>query len=105
MSAGQAAARGVALTWGILFVLAGCAVGPDFRTPPAPAVDAYRKDALPQATVAANLQAQAMAEQSTARSLELVRTQYRNGAASYLQLLDATRQYQLARIGLIQARA
>lgn len=55
MSAGQVAARGVALTWGILFVLAGCAVGPDFHTPPAPAVDAYRKDALPQATVAAQV--------------------------------------------------
>jgi NodT family efflux transporter outer membrane factor (OMF) lipoprotein len=54
MVVNQAAARGRGLTWGILFVLAGCAAGPDFRTPSAPAVDAYRKDALPAATVAAN---------------------------------------------------
>ena len=51
------------------------------------------------------LQAQAVAEQSASSSLELVRFQYRNGAASYLQVLDATRQYQQARIALIQARA
>ncbi|MGH8123182.1 MAG: efflux transporter outer membrane subunit, partial [Rudaea sp.] len=54
---------------------------------------------------AENLQAQALAEQSAARSLDLVRIQYKDGAASYLQELDATRQYQQARIGLIQARA
>jgi outer membrane protein TolC len=54
---------------------------------------------------AENLQAQAAAEQSTASSLELVNFQYRNGSASYLQVLDATRQHQQARIGLIQARA
>ncbi|GAA0711991.1 efflux transporter outer membrane subunit [Dokdonella soli] len=54
---------------------------------------------------AENLKAQAEAEQSAEHSLELVRTQYKDGAASYLQVLDATRQYQQARIGLIQARA
>jgi NodT family efflux transporter outer membrane factor (OMF) lipoprotein len=54
MVVNQAAARGRGLTWGILFVLTGCAAGPDFRTPPAPSVDAYRKDALPATTVAAN---------------------------------------------------
>ena len=54
---------------------------------------------------AENLQAQALAEQSAAHSLELVRIQYKDGAASYLQELDAIRQYQLAHIGLIQARA
>lgn len=53
---------------------------------------------------AENLQAQAEAGQSAARSLELVQVQYKDGAASYLQVLDATRQYQQARIGLIQAR-
>jgi len=52
-----------------------------------------------------SLQAQASAEKSAASSLELVRFQYRNGSASYLQVLDATRQYQQARIALIQARA
>jgi NodT family efflux transporter outer membrane factor (OMF) lipoprotein len=52
-----------------------------------------------------SLQAQATAENSAGASLELVRFQYRNGAASYLQVLDATRQFQQARIGLIQARA
>jgi NodT family efflux transporter outer membrane factor (OMF) lipoprotein len=54
---------------------------------------------------AQSLQAQAAAEKSAAASLELVRFQYRNGSASYLQVLDATRQYQQARIALIQARA
>jgi NodT family efflux transporter outer membrane factor (OMF) lipoprotein len=51
------------------------------------------------------LAAQAQAEQAAAKSLDLVKAQYRLGAASYLQLLDATRQWQEARIGYIQARA
>jgi NodT family efflux transporter outer membrane factor (OMF) lipoprotein len=51
------------------------------------------------------LAAQASAEQAAAKSLDLVKAQYRLGAASYLQLLDATRQWQQARIGYIQARA
>ncbi len=55
MAAGQAVARTRALTWGILFTLAGCAVGPNFRAPPSPAVEAYRKDALPPATAGANV--------------------------------------------------
>lgn len=54
---------------------------------------------------AENLHAQSDAEQSAQQSLDLVRTQYKDGAASYLQVLDATRQYQQARIGQIQARA
>jgi len=54
---------------------------------------------------AENLRAQSDAEQSAQQSLDLVRTQYKDGAASYLQVLDATRQYQTALIGLIQARA
>lgn len=54
---------------------------------------------------AEDLKAQAEAEQSAQRSLDLVQVQYRDGAASYLQVLDATRQYQQARVGLIQARA
>jgi len=54
---------------------------------------------------AENLHAQAQAEQSAGESLNLVRIQYHDGAASYLQELDATRQYQQARIGFIQARA
>ncbi len=54
---------------------------------------------------AENLKAQADAEQSAQRSRDLVQVQYKDGAASYLQVLDATRQYQQARIGLIQARA
>jgi NodT family efflux transporter outer membrane factor (OMF) lipoprotein len=54
---------------------------------------------------AENLKAQAQAEQSASNSLELVRVQYHDGAASYLQELDATRQYQSAKLGLIQARA
>jgi outer membrane protein TolC len=54
---------------------------------------------------AENLHAQFDAEQSAKKSLDLVNIQYKEGAASYLQVLDATRQYQQARIGLIQARA
>jgi NodT family efflux transporter outer membrane factor (OMF) lipoprotein len=54
---------------------------------------------------AENLQAQAQAKQSAARSLDLLREQYQDGTASYLQVLDATRQYQQAHIGVIQARA
>ena len=51
------------------------------------------------------LQAQSLAEQSASKSLDLVKAQYRIGSASYLQLLDATRQWQLARVGFIRARA
>ena len=54
---------------------------------------------------AENLQAQAEAERSAKSSLDLVRTQYNGGSTSYLQVLDATRQYQQTRIGLIEARA
>ncbi|HVT31571.1 MAG TPA: efflux transporter outer membrane subunit [Rhodanobacteraceae bacterium] len=54
---------------------------------------------------AENLAAQADAEKSAQKSLDLVRIQYKDGAASYLAVLDATRQYQQARIGLVQARA
>ena len=53
MAAGQALARGRALTWGILIALAGCAAGPNFRSPEPPAVDGYRKEPLPQSTAAA----------------------------------------------------
>jgi NodT family efflux transporter outer membrane factor (OMF) lipoprotein len=52
-----------------------------------------------------NLRAQSEAEKSAQQSLDLVNIQYKDGAASYLAVLDATRQYQQARIGLIQARA
>jgi NodT family efflux transporter outer membrane factor (OMF) lipoprotein len=54
MAAHEAAARSWVLTSAILLTLAGCAVGPNFRTPPAPAVNAYSKDALPPSTTAAN---------------------------------------------------
>ena len=51
------------------------------------------------------LEAQSRAEEAASKSLDLVKAQYRIGSVSYLQLLDATRQYQLARMGYIQARA
>jgi NodT family efflux transporter outer membrane factor (OMF) lipoprotein len=50
-------------------------------------------------------QAQFSAEEAASGSLALVKAQYRIGSASYLQLLDATRQWQQARIGLIRAQA
>ena len=64
----------------------------------ADALDAVRFDA--QA-----MQAQAEAEGAAARSLDLVKAQFRIGTASHLQLLDATRGWTQARMGLIQARA
>jgi len=54
---------------------------------------------------AQTLQAQVESEQAAARSLDLAKAQFRIGAASYLQLLDATRSWHLARMGLIRARA
>lgn len=51
------------------------------------------------------LAAQTESEDAASRSLELVKAQYRIGTASYLQLLDATRTWQQARLGLIRARA
>lgn len=51
------------------------------------------------------LAAQSEAEATASRSLELVKAQYRIGSVSYLQLLDATRQWQLARLGYLRARA
>ncbi len=54
---------------------------------------------------AQTLAAQATAEQAASQRLELTRAQYRIGATGYLNLLDAERSYQQARITLIQARA
>ncbi|HET6545183.1 MAG TPA: efflux transporter outer membrane subunit [Rhodanobacteraceae bacterium] len=54
---------------------------------------------------AESLDAQARAEDAAQRSLDLVQSRYRDGAVDYLQVLDSTRQYQQARIALIQARA
>ncbi len=51
------------------------------------------------------LQAQATADGSAQRSLELTQQQYDLGAASYLQLLIAQQQAQQTRIGLIAAQA
>lgn len=50
------------------------------------------------------LQAQAAADASAQRSLELTQQQYRFGAASYLQLLIAQQQTQQTRISLIAAQ-
>jgi len=51
------------------------------------------------------LEAQAEAERSARASLTLAQTQYRLGAVSYLTLLNAQRQHEQARIGLVQAHA
>lgn len=53
---------------------------------------------------AQTLAAQATAEQAASQRLDLTREQYRLGATGYLNLLDAERSYQQARITLIQAR-
>jgi len=54
---------------------------------------------------AAELKAQAEAEAVARESVEMVRRQLQFGAASYLALLLAQRQYEQARIGLVQAQA
>jgi NodT family efflux transporter outer membrane factor (OMF) lipoprotein len=54
---------------------------------------------------ARTLQAQAQAEALSRETLDLTERQYRLGGASYLALLVAQRQYQLARIALVQAQA
>jgi NodT family efflux transporter outer membrane factor (OMF) lipoprotein len=54
---------------------------------------------------AQTLKAQADAEAAARASLDLARQQFRLGGTSYLTLLNAERQHQQARIGLVQARA
>jgi len=51
------------------------------------------------------LQAQGNYYNAANGSLQLAQTQYRIGAASYLQLLDAQRQFSVAQVALVQARA
>jgi NodT family efflux transporter outer membrane factor (OMF) lipoprotein len=54
---------------------------------------------------AAIVQAQMVAEQAAADSLDITRKQYQIGASSYLALLNAQQAYQQTRIALVQARA
>lgn len=54
---------------------------------------------------ALQLHAQSEAEKAAKDTLTLTQTQYKVGAVSYLNLLDAERQYQQAQIGRIQAQA
>lgn len=54
---------------------------------------------------AQTLKAQADAEAAANASLDLARERFQLGAASYLALLNAERQHQQARIGLVQAQA
>ena len=54
---------------------------------------------------AEGLAAQALALDATRESLEQTRRQYQDGSVAYLQVLDATRLYQQARIAVIEARA
>lgn len=54
---------------------------------------------------AQQLHIQTIAEDAATKTLKLTETQYRLGAVSYLNLLDAERQYHQARIGRIQAQA
>jgi len=54
---------------------------------------------------AQGLAAQAIAESTASQQLGLVRQQFQLGATGYLNLLEAERSYQQARIGLIQARS
>ena len=51
------------------------------------------------------LKAQAEAEAAARDTLDLAKKQFRFGATSYLSLLNAQRQYQQARILLVQAQA
>jgi len=54
---------------------------------------------------AQGLTAQAIAESTASQQLDLTRQQFQLGATGYLNLLEAERSYQQARIGLIQARS
>lgn len=54
---------------------------------------------------AQTMAAQAVAEGTASQRLALVRQQFQVGAAGYLDLLDAERSYQQARIALIEVRA
>jgi NodT family efflux transporter outer membrane factor (OMF) lipoprotein len=54
---------------------------------------------------AQGLAAQATAESTASQQLALTHQQYQTGATGYLDLLNAERSYQQARIALIQARA
>ncbi len=56
-------------------------------------------------TDAQTLKAQADAEAAARASLDLARKQFQLGAGSYLTLLNAERQHQQARIGMVQAQA
>jgi len=56
-------------------------------------------------TDARTLKTQADAEAAAADTLDLTHKQFQLGAVSYLSLLNAERQYQQTRLGLIQARA
>jgi NodT family efflux transporter outer membrane factor (OMF) lipoprotein len=51
------------------------------------------------------LAAQNIAERSAADSLKLVQTQYKNGGASYVQVLSSEQTYQTAAVALVKARA
>ncbi len=54
---------------------------------------------------AEGLASQSSAAEATGSSLALARRQYTDGSIAYLQVLDATRLYQQARLGVIDARA
>jgi outer membrane protein TolC len=54
---------------------------------------------------ARTLKAQAEAEAASRESLEVTRQQLKFGAASYLALFNAQRQYSLAKAALVQAQA
>ena len=51
------------------------------------------------------LRAQSMAAQAASDSLNIAREQYKNGAISYLSLLNAQQAYQQTRVSLVQAQA
>jgi NodT family efflux transporter outer membrane factor (OMF) lipoprotein len=51
------------------------------------------------------LEAESLAEQTAADSLNLVQVQYKSGAASYLQVLSAEQTYQTAAVALVKAKA
>ena len=57
LASSKARLRRACLT-GLLALLGGCALGPDFHRPPAPEADRYTAEPLPAATVVADAQAQ-----------------------------------------------
>jgi outer membrane protein TolC len=113
----------------LLVAMAGCAVGPDFQRPAGPAADRYTIDALrsesPDGAAgtaqhlalgrgiegnwwqhhdAEQLEAQRHAVEAAQNNVRLSQLSYHEGNVGVLQVLDAQRQFQQAKLGFVRAQ-